>query len=112
MAGIDSYIVLVVSITNAPRYLPRRLGLVVRAPHRLRRWWRSTNLGMGIGLTHHMERVADSIDPCPDNEYWYSLKLGAISSGEDDLSGFLFEWISRAYITIDPARQAVCLRLA
>jgi hypothetical protein len=40
------------------------------------------------------------------------LKLGAISSGEDDLPGFLFGLISRAHVTVDPTRQAVYLRLA
>src|SRR5215469_8359161 len=68
-------------------------------------------------VEHHMESppsqlVTDSIDSCLDNKYLHLLEVGAISSGEDGLPRFLFEWISHAYVTIDPARQAVCLRLA
>jgi hypothetical protein len=56
--------------------------------------------------------VADSIDTCPDNKYYYLWKSGANFGGEDELPGFLFEWISRAHVMVDPARQAVYLRLA
>jgi hypothetical protein len=47
-----------------------------------------------------------------DEALLHAVAICAISSGEDDLPGFLFGWISRAHVTVDPARQAVYLRLA
>jgi hypothetical protein len=124
MAGIDSYVALVVSIMNAPQYLPWLLRLVVRGPHRWCRWWRSTDFGIGIELIITWRASPSGLDTFLMIEWRIrsiliriisisnQLKLGAISSGEDDLPGFLFGWISRAHVTVDPTRQAVYLRLA
>jgi hypothetical protein len=63
-------------------------------------------------VDHHIESPALSINDGFSTTLSHLLESGAIPRGEDGFCRFLFEWISRAYVTIDPARPALCLRLA